>query len=273
MIRKVLMIAGLTLFGIFLLAVATPQALIEAQAGNEVHLVPGDTLRVNCEGRKLTDHRVNARTMTLKCKGKAAAPSVVKAMANGEVDLVRGDTLRVNCHGGKLTDHRQSKLTMTLECKGPTDTVPLCPDHDPTKWHALYDNARKCHYDHTHNADPNTPAAVAIFGTAGAQWGGQQISYPWATSSMENGMKHGGYKYAVRLGIPCDETKDFNGYKPVNCIKDARIEYHTVSGSMDSLARFHSFYLEFNVCARSNLNQCGLIRYGGWMDIDLKSVV
>lgn len=148
-----------------------------------------------------------------------------------------------------------------------TGEIPLCAQHDPTKWHPLYDESHGCHYDHTHNDNPNSPQAVAIFGYAGERWGRQEMSYPWATSAMENTMKHGGLKYVVRLGIPCNASTQFNGFTPVSCITDARIEYHTVGGIIDANARYHSFYLEYRVCAYPAYSVCGIMRYGGWMDM------
>lgn len=77
--------------------------------------------------------------------------------------------------------------------------APACPSHDPTVWHGLWDSVRGCHYDHEHGSDPATMNGV--FGPWAAQWGGQQISYPWQTYhsgehgvTYENDAKHGGYK-------------------------------------------------------------------------------
>ena len=75
----------------------------------------------------------------------------------------------------------------------PYASAPLLPTHDPTAWHGLWDATHGCHYDHEHGDNPSL--ADAYFGKAGALWGGQTISYPFATSVMEDTMKHARYKY------------------------------------------------------------------------------
>lgn len=142
---------------------------------------------------------------------------------------------------------------------------PLCPSHDPNAWHALDDVSRQCFYDHEHGRDSHL--GDAVFGSWGTAWGGQQISYPWATSIMENTHKHGGYKIDVRLNRPCDPTNSYDGRIPINCVTDARVEFHFVGHSMDALARYHSYYLEYRVCKYPAYTQCGIIRMGGWMDM------
>lgn len=153
--------------------------------------------------------------------------------------------------------------------------MPLCPSHDPTVYHALIDTARGCHYDHEHGDNPNL--ADAVFGLPAAAWGGQTVSWPWATSAMENGDmagmggKHGGYKWAVLLNQPCIDHP-YEGYASVNCIKDARIEFHIVAASLDGLARYHSYYIEYNICAQPAYTQCGVLRIGGWADFGVLNV-
>jgi hypothetical protein len=63
--------------------------------------------------------------------------------------------------------------------------APLCEEHDPNKWHPLYDAASGCHYEHEHKHDPNE--VNDIFGAPGAWFGGDELSYPWQTFTGANG--------------------------------------------------------------------------------------
>ncbi|CAN5115939.1 hypothetical protein BH09PAT2_BH09PAT2_06310 [soil metagenome] len=157
--------------------------------------------------------------------------------------------------GSKLDTQDPSPLYLNdmkqeiSQLKAQGTTIPPCPNHDPTKWHAIYDPIRKCHYDHDHGDDPNrsyydNPVnvgydgsnrhmgdALSVFGPA---WGWiapkdkallsttQTISYPWQTWSgtdigatptagkMENDLKHNGYAWMVR-------TPDDFGKGIANC--------------------------------------------------------
>jgi hypothetical protein len=155
-----------------------------------------------------------------------------------------------------------SAATATPPSPTPSGGAPLCPSHDATTWHGLYDAARGCRYDHTHNADPGM--ANHVFGPV-AYAGGQTISYPWATSAMENHHKHGGYKYAVRLDLPCGIVTEYETRQPIHCITDARVQYHIVGHAMDALTRLHSYYLEYRICRYPSYAQCGILRIGGWV--------
>ena len=63
----------------------------------------------------------------------------------------------------------------------PFAAAPLCLSHDETAWHSLWDAARACHYDHTHNADP--ALGDAVFGPA-AYAGGQTTTAPDAVAGV-----------------------------------------------------------------------------------------
>jgi len=159
---------------------------------------------------------------------------------------------------------------------------PCQPDEeDPTKWHSLVNVEKKCHYNHQHNDDPNY--VNDIFGVPGAWFGspGMEISYPWQTfkaatanepnttymanHQMENDLKHEGYIWLVRRDQPC--TKG-------NCITDFRIQVHAVMGAADMPVRFHSYSLEARLCATpSDPSSCGIVRYGGWIDMGILSTL
>jgi hypothetical protein len=141
----------------------------------------------------------------------------------------------------------------------PRSQWPLCPSHDPTKWHALDDPARQCHYDHEHGDDPLM--AAAVFPAAA-----RTISNVWATSSMENTHKHAGYKYSVRLNIPCGLNTNRDGLPTPNCIADALVEYHFTGHALDALARYHFYDMWLRVCKGPAWVDCGIFHISGWAD-------
>jgi hypothetical protein len=191
-----------------------------------------------------------------------------------EAVLQKNSQLPVRCEGTKLNvkrptlpDGKVDPLRATLECvdtRPPTGRVepyagaPLCPDHDPTTWHGLWDYTRGCHYNHTHNGDP---AAVAnIFGPAGQLWG-QSISYPWETGSgHESHHKHQGYKYAWNTQLKCENDYGYVNPAP-HCVRAFRIQYHLLGGVQDAIIPMHSFFAEVQVCTAGG--RCGIVRTGG----------
>ena len=202
------------------------------------------------------------------------------------VNLRAGDSVEVNCDGSKLTLSRQSGTKVKANCKGvasnptaspvpPTPVPPtpkpeptgnpsgvaLCPNHDSTQWHALFDAERNCHYDHEHHDNPHE--VDDVFGTLGALYGGQEISYPWQTFSskgLENDVKHQGYKWLVRKNKDCFSAFDDG------CLTDFRFQVHFIAAAMDVTVRYHSFWMEARGCRENNPSVCGIIRTGGWTD-------
>lgn len=189
------------------------------------------------------------------------------------INLLAGETVEINCEGSELQVNQQNDTQIMADCKPhdddsqePEPTDPpnegnLCPDHDPTKWHPLYDEARGCHYDHEHKEDPRE--LDDLFGPVGALYGGQEISYPWQTFSdagTENEHKHGGYGWLVRKDMGC-YSKFSDG-----CLTDFRLQYHAIMAGPGAATRYHSFSLEARACREDNPEVCGLIRTGGWID-------
>lgn len=150
----------------------------------------------------------------------------------------------------------------------PFAAAPLCSTHDPTAYHSLWDSVQGCHYNHTHNADPYDPAAVALFGQP-ATWG-QTISYPWETMSgagTENHVKHEGYKWLVETGLPLvDKSLNWSPQGQNNWVTDVRLEHHRLGGPADLTVRLHSFYQEVRICRDTAKTQCGIVKFGGWTD-------
>lgn len=150
----------------------------------------------------------------------------------------------------------------------PYPGAPLCPTHNDSAWHGLWDYERGCHYNHTHETDPST--ANGVFGDAGNLWGGQTVSYPWMTANENDQAGHNGYKYAVNLNpTPFGAQEGYNYEpflsRPPNYVTAFRIQMHDIGGNAHVTKRFHSYYLEARIQSR-NSNQTGIIRTGGWAD-------
>lgn len=162
----------------------------------------------------------------------------------------------------------------------PTTTIalelyPPCSVHDNTKWHALYDTVKQCHYDHTHDVDPNHPNTVnyLVNSATGRTFGpieaftGQQIGYVWQTN-LENTNKHSGYHFASALNLPC-EQQNYNYLLEMqrNCIKAFRATVHAAGPMTDGPSRFHSYSMEI-VTQDRQTQQIGYIASGGVFDTD-----
>lgn len=299
--KKVLGIIGLTLLLAALLAASVPDARAlahsHAQSMGNVDLLAGEDVTVTCAGDQLVIRPIDAVQVRIDCKGSGnppptgipptdVPPTMVMPTDTPMPDATLTPTLQAtatpvaNTPAPTITPPQLPSATPVANTPvpAPTDTpdphvsiqpyagAPLCATHDDNAWHGLWDYQNGCHYNHTHNTDPNV--GDAIFGVTGALWGGQEISYPWLTSPLENTMKHGGYKYGYREFTNCAPTNSYNG-KPANCVVAGRVEYHAVSGLMDWMARFHSFYEEIKVCQRTAPTQCGIVRTGGWADFGI----
>jgi len=143
--------------------------------------------------------------------------------------------------------------------------APPCPRHDPNSWHGLWDSEGRCHYAHTHNADPS--AVENIFGPLPLD---DSVSYPWQTGEgAENEHKHEGYKWSVQVHDGCVHRR--SGFETHNCVTAWRLQYHSLGGGHEAQSRFHSFYGEFRVCTRDGA-ECGVVRTGGWADFGVLCV-
>ena len=146
--------------------------------------------------------------------------------------------------------------------------APACAHHDDSRFHELWDGLRVCHHDHTHNADPSAPEAIAVFGRPGYDETGRTISYPWQTrgdDGTENQRKHGGYKWLVELDLPVKTELNWD-VDPPNAIRGIRAQYHFLSTARGTRTRLHSFWAEMQVCPVSDLQDCGIVRGGGIWD-------
>ena len=161
----------------------------------------------------------------------------------------------------------------------PYADAPKCGYHDPREWHGLWNPRLGCYYDHEHKDNPGVlyegmPSAervkaeqlIRVFGKPGAWFYGKSISYPWQTfkganpnypepnGHNENSTKHEGYGWISEVNLP--QVGAF-------WIRDYRIQYHAIFGSLGAVTRYHSYSLEANICSWKG---CNLVRTGGWLD-------
>lgn len=200
---------------------------------------------------------------------------------NGKIDIFDFNIVLSN-FSKKYSANPQTSPTALAMIEG----VPVCTDHDKTKWHALVKKDTSgnitCTYGHEHHDNPN--AVNDIFGPPGAWYGqsGQEISYPWQTYSfatpagvnlpmptpppadagyLENNAKHNGYKWIVRRDVPCIPFR--TGAPNDGCYRAMRVLFHTLGTTADVTVRFHSFSIEALV---EQGGKQGIVRTGGWMD-------
>jgi hypothetical protein len=137
--------------------------------------------------------------------------------------------------------------------------VPLCPTHDPTKWHGLWDTAGGCHYDHEHGTSPFTLEVAAMFPgfDLQAMLCGVQIGHCVPSGPMEHTHKHGGFKWNVLLGHPhgCE------GHEGSTIGIDASvIEYHAFGDyAIEFGTRIHSALAMMRQCKVENPTDYGYV--------------
>jgi hypothetical protein len=139
----------------------------------------------------------------------------------------------------------------------PHPDAPLCPTHDPNEYHALWDPARRCHYDHEHGEDPFTAAAAAAFPGFNLRslLGGVGIGHTNPSGPLENTQKHGGFKWQVQPQTP-DGCAGFEG--STYGVSAAVIQYHAFGNyGVELEARIHSAAALLRLCHTGNPNDVG----------------
>jgi hypothetical protein len=146
----------------------------------------------------------------------------------------------------------------SIAAVAPYAAAPECTNHDPRKWHGLWNGQLGCYYDHEHGDNPHE--VDDIFGTQFYAIAGGEISYPWATDG-ENHMehKHESQKWFVRRDLNC-----YSQYTS-GCVKAVRAQIH---GDLHNVAsEFHSYAIEVLICPEAAPNDCGIVRTGGWQAV------
>jgi hypothetical protein len=230
-------------------------------AANRATNVPIDIVHATGMTTKLVNQRLNGGSwVAMGSYQLAASGSAVVIRTAGTAGYVIADAVRV-----------VRRSTTGGGGAQPYAGAPRCATHDDRNAHSLWDSLRGCHYDHTHNGDPNQANAVAIFGPAATYLGGKTISYPWQTHNHagveENMAKHNGYKWFVDIDLPPLYLKlNWLNSPAPNAVKAIRTQYHFLSTNADARVRLHSFWAEMQVCPTNAMNNCGIVRGGGLWD-------
>lgn len=141
----------------------------------------------------------------------------------------------------------------------PSPSAPLCAVHDPSVYHALWNDVLGCHYDHEHG-DMDFAQATAHLGLDVLTLTGAEISYPWQTPD-ENALKHGGYKWTFKTTNedPCIPAE--NG---PNGTDGFAVEFHARGNGVEHMHRVHSSFIAVVICNTSGGR--GVLATGGWQD-------
>ena len=142
---------------------------------------------------------------------------------------------------------------------GPYPDAPLCPTHDPTKWHGLWDSVRGCHYDHEHGTLPFTPEVAAEFPGFDlfALLGNVGVGHTNLSSPMENTHKHGGFKWNVQLHHP-ETCAGFEG--ATTGVDGSVIQYHGFGDyAIEAETHIHSTVALLRQCQTGNPTDYGYI--------------
>lgn len=137
--------------------------------------------------------------------------------------------------------------------------APLCPTHDPTKWHGLWDSARNCHYDHEHGTSPFTSEVAATFPgfDLRAMLCGLEIGHCVPSGPTEHSHKHGGFKWNVQLRHP-EGCVGFEG-APIG-VDGSVIQIHGFGNyAVELEASVHSVIALLRQCSAANPNDYGYV--------------
>jgi hypothetical protein len=136
------------------------------------------------------------------------------------------------------------------------DAAP-CEHHDPVAWHGIWDHENVCHHDHEHGDNP--AELDHLFGPLGSAWGGEGIDHPFHTPGEHSEFAHQSHKVTVRSDMPCTSVNGSTG-----CVTNVRILHHLDLFNMAT--RFHSAYIEMEVCSIDDPTDCGIVQRGGHID-------
>lgn len=148
-----------------------------------------------------------------------------------------------------------------------------CPAdyHDASKWHALIDQVTGCHFNHEHKDNPHD--LNDVFGPVEKHLRGYSVGLPWQTGSTgteENRHKHESYGWFVLRNLPPGQSRSQNGARNntnnVAFIRNIRVQVHGDLHAGGAASRFHSVWVEAQVCYRAARNDCGIVRFGGHLD-------
>lgn len=247
-----------------LLSLALLAAPILAYAAGSVTLAPNETVDVVSTDCDLSSAQSKPNLVTVAC----AAQYTPTVTATATLTNTPSPTAMA-----AATATATPAPTMT-STPAPTpapaalhEGVPICGNHDPSKWHDLVERdaagAIACTHLHHHGSNPH--ALDAELGPVGA-WAGitDEISYPWQTGGgTENVVKHNFYKWMV-FRAPANQRCVTPNNQPFS-YSAIRLQAHD-DGAHGASVRFHSFSLEAVICQVSTGQDVGHIRTGGHLD-------
>ena len=218
------------------------------------------------EAATATDVPTDAETPTGTATATATDTVVPVATATAEPTATDTSTPTATATATATPLPTATAISMILPYPG----APKCANHDAAWWHALWNPALGCHYDHEHGSNPDGMAGYVISGTTMtygslAAFSGQQLGYVWQTTN-ENLYKHSGYHINTAVNLPCEQQNYL--YLPTSarkCVRSFRIVAHVDHAVREGLGRFHSFSAEVEGCNRT-YTRCGIIRTGGLND-------
>ena len=152
-----------------------------------------------------------------------------------------------------------TRTTGTTGPGAPFPDAPLCPTHDPTKWHSLWDSVRGCHYDHEHGTLPFAPEVAAMFPGFDlfARLGNVGVGHTNLSAAMENTHKHGGFKWNVQLHHP-QPCVGFEG--ATTGVDGSVIQYHGFGDyAIEAETRIHSTVALLRQCQTGNPTDYGYV--------------
>ena len=152
-----------------------------------------------------------------------------------------------------------TQSTGTTGPGAPFADAPLCPTHDPTKWHGLWDGERGCHYDHEHGSSPFTAEVAATFPNFDlrALLCGVEIGHCVPSGPTEHSHKHGGFKWNVQLRHP-EGCTGFEG-APTG-VDGSVIQVHGFGNyAIELEASVHSVVALLRQCSPGNPNDYGYV--------------
>jgi len=193
---------------------------------------------------------------------RATAPDGTEYRLSGSVDVTRVDP--VTTPTATPVPPTATPIPPTATPVPPTPTpqtvagVPVCQQHDPSKWHGVMgsEGGVQCTFTHEHKDDPHL--ADAALGPPA-----YELSHPWETP-QENLLKHRVYAWYVAVGQPCVNNQATTGRGDLG-FSDLRVQAHA-DGVAGALTRVHSYWAEGLACDERDPAYHGTLRLGGHLD-------
>ena len=249
------------------------QGSVSITAGNSTELPAMSLLAGDVDGNNVIDQ---FDALTIGMNYTSSTPEAADLNNDGVIDFLDLELLAENYRqtgptgtSSPIPDPRQTAIAPTsTQAPGTTGAVapfagaPLCPSHDTTKWHGLWDSVQGCHYDHEHGQNPFTPAVAAAFPGFDllSLLGRVEIGHTNPSSPMENTHKHGGMKWNA---VPQTAQGCVIGFEAAQIgVSAAVVQWHTWGDLSQELeADVHSSVFLIRQCPAQGSTDYGYV-YG-----------